>query len=70
MAHSKDSLVPPLWIVSSTAVVGLVWLASQLRELVALLVVGYFLAYAIHPVLSRLERRGDHRLPIQRKAEA
>lgn len=58
MAKPKESFLPPLWILTSLTVVGLVWLAVQLKELVVLLVIGYFVAYAIDPILSKLEKRG------------
>jgi len=53
----RESLLPPLWVMSSAVAIGSVWLALRLRELVVLLVVGYFIAYAIHPILDGLERR-------------
>jgi predicted PurR-regulated permease PerM len=58
MSRPKESFLPPLWVLTSVTVVGLIWLAAQLRELVVLLVIGYFIAYAIDPILSRLEAKG------------
>jgi predicted PurR-regulated permease PerM len=58
MSHKRDSLLPPLWILSSAAVVVSVWLAVELKELVVLLVIGFFIAYAIHPILEMLQSRG------------
>lgn len=58
MSKPKESFLPPLWVLTSVAVVGLIWLAAQLRELVVLLVIGYFIAYAIDPILSKLESKG------------
>jgi len=57
----KESFVPPLWLLTVTAIVGAVWLAIQVKELMVLLVLGYFVAYAIDPILTRLERRGVSR---------
>ena len=61
MAKTKESFLPPLWVLSSVAVIGLIWLAVRLKELVVLLVIGYFIAYAIDPILSKLERKGVSR---------
>ncbi len=58
---TKESLLPPLWVLSLLFVASVLWLAVQLKELVVLLVLGYFLAYAIDPLLSRLEKRGVSR---------
>lgn len=57
MSKSKESFLPPLWILTCIAAVGVVWLATQLKELVVLLVIGYFIAYAIDPILEWLEKR-------------
>ncbi len=54
---TRDSFLPPLWVLAAGFVGLLVWLMVELRELVVLLVVGYFIAYAIDPVLEGLERR-------------
>ncbi len=62
MTTPRQSFLPPLWILSCASLVGVVWLAIELRELVVLLVVGYFIAYAIDPILARLERRGVARV--------
>lgn len=58
MNKAKESLLPPLWVLSSGAVVGAVWFAIQVKELVSLLVIGYFVAYAIDPILSVGQKRG------------
>ena len=58
MSKPKESFLPPLWVLTSVTIVGLIWLAAQLRELVVLLVIGYFVAYAIDPILSKLESKG------------
>lgn len=47
-----------MWVITTAFFIGALWLAAQLKELVALLVIGYFVAYAIDPLLRRLERRG------------
>lgn len=62
MSRNADSFMPPRWILTVTAVVGLVWLMMKLRELVVLVVVGYFIAYAIDPILERLQRKGISRI--------
>lgn len=56
-SSARDSFLPPLWVLAATFVGLLIWLIVELRELVVLLVVGYFLAYAIDPLLEGLERR-------------
>jgi predicted PurR-regulated permease PerM len=53
--------MPPLWLLTVAVVVGGVWLVIQLKELFVLLLVGYFLAYAVDPIVSRLERKGVSR---------
>jgi predicted PurR-regulated permease PerM len=58
---SKESLLPPLWVISLLLIACVAWLAMQLKELVVLLVLGYFVAYAIEPLLTRLEARGVSR---------
>lgn len=57
----QQSFLPPLWILTLLACWGLFWVASELKELVVLLVVGYCLAYIIEPILEYLERRGVRR---------
>jgi predicted PurR-regulated permease PerM len=61
MAKAKESFLPPLWILTSATLIGLVWLAVQLKELVVLLVIGYFVAYAIDPILTKLQGKGVSR---------
>jgi predicted PurR-regulated permease PerM len=56
--NAKESALPPLWVTTTSLFVGALWLAAQLKELVVLLVLGYFLAYAIDPLLRKLERQG------------
>ena len=55
--RTPESLLPPPWILTIAVCVGVVWLISELREIVVLLVVGYSIAYVIDPILDRLERR-------------
>ena len=55
---ANESFLPPLWVVAATFLACGIWLIVRLRELVVLLVVGYFIAYAIDPILAWLERRG------------
>lgn len=54
---SRDSFLPPLWVLTVLSIWGLFWLASSLREIVVLLVVGYCLAYIIDPILEYLEKK-------------
>lgn len=56
-AQTSDSLLPPRWILALLAVAGVLWLLFALKEIVAMLVLGYALAYVMDPVLSYLERR-------------
>jgi predicted PurR-regulated permease PerM len=56
--RQRESFMPPLWLMTVAVVVGGVWLMVRLKELFVLLLVGYFLAYAIDPLVSRLERKG------------
>ena len=58
MSRGQESLLPPLWVLTCVAFVGAVWFAVQVKELVALLVIGYFIAYAIDPLLKAGERKG------------
>jgi predicted PurR-regulated permease PerM len=58
MTSERDSFLPPRWFLTVAGLAVLIWLIAELRELVVLLVIGYFLAYAIDPVLRYLERRG------------
>ena len=54
---SKESLLPPLWIITLLGVFGLWELLIELREIVMFLVVGYVAAYAIEPILDWLETK-------------
>lgn len=62
MTKATDSFLPPRWLLTVAGIAGLVWLMMKLRELVVLLVIGYFIAYAIDPLLNRLGRRGVPRV--------
>lgn len=48
----RESLLPPLWVVVAFVAVLSIWLISELREIVALLVVSYSVAYLIEPLLK------------------
>ncbi len=54
---AQDSLLPPRWILALLGCVALVWLLLELKEIVAMLVLGYSLAYVMNPMLNYLERR-------------
>lgn len=58
MYKERDSFIPPRWILTVAMFALTIWLIAQLKELVVLLVVGYFIAYAIDPIISRLEAKG------------
>jgi predicted PurR-regulated permease PerM len=55
--NTRESFLPPLWLLTLLGVVGVLWVLLQLKELVVLLVVGYCISYAIEPILLRLQRR-------------
>lgn len=53
---SKDTLLPPLWVLVALLLVGFVWLLVQLKEIVTMLVIGFSISYVIEPALAFLER--------------
>lgn len=59
--NTKQSLMPPAWIITIAAVLFAFWLIAQLREIVVLLVVGYSIAYVLDPLLDRFERNNVSR---------
>lgn len=61
MIRERESFIPPRWLLTVAAVGIAIWLIVALKELVVLLVIGYFIAYAIDPAISRLEARGFSR---------
>jgi predicted PurR-regulated permease PerM len=58
MSQSRSDLLPPRWVIFSALFVGFLWLLVELKELVILLVVSYAIAYALHPFVSWIERKG------------
>jgi len=60
--RTRDTFLPPLWVLTCVAIIAIGWIVFQLKELVVLLVLGYFVAYAIDPILSSLEKRGLQRM--------
>lgn len=52
----KDRLLPPLWVITLMGAALFLWLLVELREIVALLVVGFAVAYVIEPILELLEK--------------
>lgn len=58
MKRERESFMPPRWILTIVAVALTVWLIGELKELVALLVIGYFVAYAINPIVIRMQTQG------------
>lgn len=57
MSKQRESFLPPRWILTVAVIAISVWLIVRLKELVVLLVIGYFLAYAIDPLVRWLEKR-------------
>ncbi len=53
----RDSVLPPLWIITLLVVALLGWLAYELKELMMLVIIGYIVAYVIDPVLDAFEKR-------------
>ena len=53
----RENLLPPLWLISTALLALGIWLVLQLKELAALLVVGYYLAYVMDPWLDWLETK-------------
>lgn len=61
MSRERESFLPPRWLLTIAAIAVTVWLIGELKELVVLLVVGYFVAYAIDPLVSKIEAQGFSR---------
>lgn len=57
-SYTPKDLFPPLWISVLLIAAGIAWLLIQLKEMLVLLVVGYSVAYAIHPIVTSISRRG------------
>ena len=53
----RESLLPPLWVLSVMGLLTAFWLLVQLKEIVVLLVVGYSVAYAVDPILDWFEKK-------------
>jgi predicted PurR-regulated permease PerM len=56
MTHNRESFMPPRWILAIAGLTLLGWLAVRLKEIVVLLVIGFFIAYVVDPVLRMFER--------------
>ena len=56
MNKERDSYLPPRWILATAVVCLLLWLMVRLKEIVVLLVIGFFIAYVLDPVLRLFER--------------
>ena len=56
MASERDSFLPPRWMLAVAGVALLIWLAVRLKEIVVLLVIGFFIAYVLDPILRQFER--------------
>ena len=61
MNSPTQSLLPPRWVILIGLLLGACWIFSELRELILLLVVGYYLAYLIEPLLEWFEKHGIRR---------
>jgi predicted PurR-regulated permease PerM len=55
--HSKQSPLPPFWVINLLLAVFLVWIVLQLKEIFVLLVMGYAVAYFVDPLLGYLEQK-------------
>lgn len=49
-------MLPPLWVMIMLLCALAVWLVSELKEIVVLLVIAFAVAYLIEPLINRLER--------------
>lgn len=58
MNFQNERLLPPAWIMVLIGACGFIWLLSELREMLILLIISYALAYIIDPVVTALEKRG------------
>ncbi|MDC0357281.1 AI-2E family transporter [Oligoflexia bacterium] len=56
-ATTRESLLPPLWIIVLVALGLFLWLLIALKEIVVLLVVGYSITYVMEPALLICERK-------------
>lgn len=59
--RQRESLLPPLWVISLLLLILFFWLLIELKEIVFLLVLGYSLAYILDPCLDWFEKRGLNR---------
>lgn len=57
MNRQQESFMPPLWVLTVSVLCAMGWLLVHLKELFVLLLIGYFAAYAIDPIIRWLERR-------------
>ncbi|MFN4895697.1 MAG: AI-2E family transporter [Pseudomonadota bacterium] len=58
MLRDRESFLPPRWVLTVAAAAAVIWLVVALKELFVLLVIGYFVAYAIDPIVSKIEAQG------------
>lgn len=57
----RQSLLPPLWVLTLLSAGLAFWLAFRLKEILVLVVVGYCISYAIEPAVSWLNKKGISR---------
>lgn len=61
MNLANDRFLPPAWVMVLLGACGVVWLLSELREMLVLMIISYALAYVIDPLVTRLEKEGVSR---------
>jgi predicted PurR-regulated permease PerM len=57
MNSRAERLLPPAWVTLLIGLAGILWLLTELREMLVLLIIGYAVAYMIDPLVSYLEAR-------------
>ncbi len=57
----KENLLPPLWILVLLVATLLIWIISELQEIVILVVISFIAAYLIEPILNKLEKHNISR---------
>jgi predicted PurR-regulated permease PerM len=57
MTRLRNEFLPPLWFLTILLAWLTLWLMSELREIIVLLVVGFAIAYVMEPAVACFERR-------------
>lgn len=60
-ASWRETILPPLWVITLLMLGASGWVIYQLKEIVVLLVVGYSIAYLMEPGIKHLAQRGISR---------